>query len=65
VHRAGHTERFDLTSHYTKIRTVGSPRSGKWKVLIERPADSPFVIDRAMVDPRHFTRVLEAYHHVA
>ena len=65
VQRAGRTERFDLTSHYTRIRTVGSPRSSKWRVLIERPADAPFVIDRAMVDPRAFTRVLEAYHHVA
>jgi hypothetical protein len=65
VQRAGRTERFDLTSHYTIIRTVGKPRSNKWRVLIERPADSPFVIDRTMVDPRAFTRVLEAYHHVA
>ena len=58
------TERFDLTSHYTKIRTIGKPRSGRWRVLIERPANTPFVIDRTMVDPRDFTRVLEAYHHV-
>ena len=64
VQRAGRTERFDLTSHYTKIRTVGRPRSGRWRVLIERPANTPFVIDRTMVNPRDFTRVLEAYHHV-
>ena len=64
VQRAGRTERFDLTSHYTKIRTIGKPRSGRWRVLIERPANTPFVIDRTMVDPRAFTRVLEAYHHV-
>ena len=64
VQRAGQTERFDLTSHYTMIRTVGKPRSSRWRVLIERPADTPFVIDRTMVDPRAFTRVLEAYHHV-
>jgi hypothetical protein len=64
VQRAGRTERFDLTSHYTKIRTIGKPRSGRWRVLIERPANTPFVIDRTMVDPRDFTRVLEAYHHV-
>jgi hypothetical protein len=65
VQRAGRTERFDLTSHYTVIRTQGRPRSGKWRVLIERPANTPMVIDRSMVDPRAFTRVLEAYHHVA
>jgi hypothetical protein len=64
VQRAGRTERFDLTSHYTKIRTIGRPRSGRWRVLIERPANTPFVIDRTMVDPRDFTRVLEAYYHV-
>jgi hypothetical protein len=65
IQRAGKTERFDLTSHYTVIRTVGKPRSSRWRVLIERPANTPFVIDRTMVDPRAFTRVLEAYHHVA
>ena len=65
VQRAGRTERFDLTSHYTIIRTVGKPRSSRWRVLIERPANTPFVIDRTMVDPKAFTRVLEAYHHVA
>jgi hypothetical protein len=65
VQRAGRTERFDLTSHYTVIRTVGTPRSSKWRVLIERPGNSPFVIDRTMVDARAFTRVLEAYHLVA
>jgi hypothetical protein len=65
VQRAGRTERFDLTSHYTVIRTMGKPRSSKWRVLIERPQNTPFVIDRTMVDPKAFTRVLEAYHHVA
>ena len=65
IQRAGRTERFDLTSHYTIIRTVGKPRSSRWRVLIERPANTPFVIDRTMVDPKAFTRVLEAYHHVA
>ena len=38
VQRAGKTERFDLTSHYTVIRTEGKPRSNRWRVLIERPA---------------------------
>ena len=65
VQRAGRTERFDLTSHYTVIRTQGKPRSSRWKVLIERPANTPFVIDRTMVEPKAFTRVLEAYHHGA
>ncbi len=65
VQRAGRTERFDLTSHYTVIRTQGKPRSSRWKVLIERPANTPFVIDRTMVDPKAFTKVMEAYHHVA
>ena len=65
VQRAGRSERFDLTSHYTIIRTEGKPRSNRWRVLIERPANTPFVIDRTMVDPKAFTRVLEAYHHVA
>jgi hypothetical protein len=65
VQRAGKTERFDLTSHYTVIRTLGKPRSSRWRVLIERPANTPYVIDRTMVDPKAFTRVLEAYHHVA
>jgi hypothetical protein len=27
VRRAGSTERFDLTSHYTQLRVFGSPRS--------------------------------------
>jgi hypothetical protein len=61
--RAGRTERFDLTSHYTKVRVQGSPRSSRWKVLIDRPANTPFVIDRSMVDPKAFMRVLNAYHH--
>lgn len=61
--RAGRTERFDLTSHYTIIRVQGSPRSGRWKVLIDRPQNTPFVIDRTMVDPKAFMRVLQAYHH--
>ncbi len=65
VQRAGHSERFDLTSHYTVIRTEGKVRSNRWRVLIERPANTPFVIDRTMVDPKAFTKVLEAYHHVA
>jgi hypothetical protein len=64
VQRAGRTERFDLTSHYTVIRTQGNPRSSRWRVLIDRPANTPFVIDRTMVDPKAFTRVLEAYHQV-
>ena len=64
IQRAGRSERFDLTSHYTIIRTEGKPRSNRWRVLIERPANTPFVIDRTMVDPRAFTKVLEAYHHV-
>ena len=35
-------------------------------MLIKLPApNTPFVIDRTMVDPKAFTRVLEAYHHVA
>jgi len=61
--RAGRTERFDLTSHYTIVRVQGSPRSSRWKVLIERPANTPFVIDRTMVDPKAFMKVLNAYHH--
>jgi hypothetical protein len=61
--RAGRTERFDLTSHYTIVRVQGSPRSSRWKVLIDRPANTPFVIDRSMVDPKAFMRVLNAYHH--
>jgi hypothetical protein len=65
VQRAGKTERFDLTSLYTVVRVEGRPRSSKWRVLIERPANAPFVIDRTMVDPKAFTKVLEAYHHVA
>jgi hypothetical protein len=61
--RAGRTERFDLTSHYTIVRVEGSPRSNRWRVLIERPANTPYVIDRTMVDPKAFMRVLQAYHH--
>ncbi len=61
--RAGRTERFDLTSHYTIVRVQGSPRSSRWKVLIDRPQNTPFVIDRSMVDPKAFMRVLNAYHH--
>ena len=63
--RAGRTERFDLTSHYTKIQVQGSPRSGRWKVLIDRPQNTPFVIDRTMVDPKAFMQVLNAYQHGA
>ena len=61
--KSGQIERFDLTSHYTIIRVQGSPRSSRWKVLIDRPANTPYVIDRTMVDPRAFMRVLDAYHH--
>jgi hypothetical protein len=61
--RAGQTERFDLTSHYTVIRVQGSARSSRWKVLIDRPQKTPFVIDKTMVDPKAFMQVLQAYHH--
>jgi hypothetical protein len=61
--RAGRTERFDLTSHYTIIRVQGTARSSRWRVLIERPANTPFIIDRTMVEPKAFMRVLQAYHH--
>ncbi len=61
--RAGQTERFDLTSHYTVIRVQGTARSGRWKVLIDRPQRAPFVIDKTMVDPKAFMQVLHAYHH--
>ena len=63
--RAGCTERFDLTSHYTIVRVQGSPRSSRWKVLIDRPQNTPFVIDRTMVDPKAFMQVLNAYQHGA
>jgi hypothetical protein len=62
--RAGTTERFDLTSHYTVIHVEGAARSSRWRVLIDRPERSPFVIDRTMVDPRAFLTVLQAYQHV-
>ncbi|MEO6512870.1 MAG: hypothetical protein ABIO16_17865 [Nocardioides sp.] len=61
--RAGQTERFDLTSHYTVIRVQGTARSSRWKVLIDRPQKAPFVIDKTMVDPKAFMQVLQAYHH--
>jgi hypothetical protein len=65
VSRGGRTDRFDLSSHYTLIRVEGGPRSSRWRVLIERPQDTPYVIDRSMVDPRSFLEVLAAYHHTA
>ncbi len=64
VRRAGKTERFDLTSHYTLLRVEGKPSSSRWRVLIDRPTDVPFVIDSSMVDPRAFMKVLKAYHRV-
>jgi len=62
VRRAGETARFDLTSHYTLLRVEGKPSSTRWRVLIDRPTSVPFVIDRSMVDPRAFMKVLKAYH---
>ena len=62
VRRAGTTQRFDLTSHYTLLRVEGKPSSTRWRVLIDRPTGVPFIIDRSMVDPRAFMKVLKAYH---
>ena len=64
VRRGGKTSRFDLTSHYTQLRVEGKPTSSRWRVLIDRPTDVPFIIDRSMVDPRAFMKVLRAYHRV-
>ena len=65
VRRAGRTERFDLTSHYTMIRTMGSRAAAGGGCSSSGRPNTPFVIDRTMVDPRAFIRVLKAYHHVA
>ncbi len=58
VTRAGRTWRADLTSPLTGIEVVGRPGRPGWRVRFGRPGEATDVVDAAMVDPRHFMRVL-------
>lgn len=57
--RDGRFEVIDLASPYTPVYVEGTPGRRDWRVLIERHDEPLLVLDRSVVDPVLFTRVLE------
>ena len=52
---------FDLASVYTPVEVHGTPGRHGWKVVFLRRGMTPFVVDRTMVDPDDFMRVLSFF----
>lgn len=52
---------FDLGNPHTPIEVVGRPGQRGWRVRLVRRSLPPYVIDRTMVDPREFMRVLATH----
>jgi hypothetical protein len=52
---------FDLTDDQTRIDVVGNPGERRWRVLFHRRSLTPYVVDKAMVDPVEFTRILRRH----
>ncbi|WP_205473353.1 hypothetical protein [Nocardioides sp. SYSU D00038] len=61
VRRQGDRFVFDLAGHYTPVEVIGQPGERRWKVLFLRRGMPPFVVDRTMVDPHDFMRVLRFF----
>ena len=52
---------FDLASPYTLLEVHGRPGQRHWKVLFPRRDLPPYKIDRSVVDPHDFMRVLRFF----
>lgn len=52
---------FDLRNPAVRVDVDGDPGDRGWRVVIHRHRLSPYVITGRMVDPAHFTEVLEHY----
>jgi hypothetical protein len=52
---------FDLASQYTRFEVHGEPGHHGWYVLFPRRGMPPFKVDRSMVDPDDFMRVLRFF----
>jgi hypothetical protein len=63
VRRQGSRFVFDLASTYTPIKVIGEPGRRGWKVLFLRRGMRAFAVDRSMVDPHEFMRVLRFFRH--
>ena len=61
IHQDGKTEAFGLTSAYTSIEVRGGPSDPRWMVLLRRDRGPVHVVDRSMVKPKDFMRVLKSY----
>lgn len=61
IKRGGRRDVFDLSSRFTPIDVIGRPTRAGWKVVMLRADGMPQLIDSSVVDPKHFTEVLEHY----
>lgn len=61
IKRGGRRDVFDLSSRFTPIDVIGRPTRAGWKVVMLRADGMPQLIDSSIVDPKHFTEVLEHY----
>ena len=52
---------FDLSSKYTRFEVHGEPGHRGWNVLFPRRGMPPFKVDKSMVDPDDFMRVLRFF----
>lgn len=53
--------RFDLSTTYTQVETVGRPGRRGWKVRLKRGDSPPVVLDARTVNPREFTEALRRW----
>ncbi|MDP3889970.1 hypothetical protein, partial [Nocardioides sp.] len=60
VHHHSH-HRFDLTNEHIAMETHGEPGERGWRFEVHRRSMAPFRIDRSMVDPEEFMRVVRRY----
>lgn len=60
VHQQSH-HRFDLTNEHIDIEVQGEPGERGWRFLVHRRSLAPFQIDRSMVDPEEFMRVVRRH----
>ncbi|GAB2779076.1 hypothetical protein GCM10027020_35670 [Nocardioides salsibiostraticola] len=61
IKRGGRRDVFDLSSRFTPIDVIGRPSRAGWKVVMLRADGMPQLIDSSVVDPKHFSEVLEHY----
>jgi hypothetical protein len=61
VHTSGKHETYDLSSPYLKVDVQRKPSNLRWKVVLEKYGEPPLVVNRSMVSPKEFMRVLDYY----